>query len=170
MGGYIALRAIERHSERFRALILADTRSEADGNDAKVKRATQAKAVKIDGAKKFAEGFVKAVFWEKSFQTKPEAVDMIRSIIEKTSPRGIAGTLMALASRTDTTASLPNMTIPTLILVGEHDAITPTSASQSMKEKIPNAELHIIPEAAHMSNLENPAEFNNHLLNFLKRL
>ena len=170
MGGYIALRAIERHPEQFQALVLADTRSETDGNEAKVKRAIQAKAIKIDGAKKFAEGFVKAVFWEKSFQTKPEAVEMIRTTIEKTPPLGIAGTLIALASRTDTTSSLADIKIPTLILVGEHDAITPPSASQSMKEKIPNSELYVIPEAAHMSNLENTTEFNKHLINFLKKL
>ncbi len=170
MGGYIALRAIERHPERFRALALCDTRSEADGNEAKVKRAVQAKAVKVDGTKKFAEGFLKAVFWEKSFQTKPDAVVMIRGIIEKTSPLAVAGTLIALASRTDTSASLSNIKVPTLILVGEHDAITPPSAAQSIKEKVSSSELHVIPESAHMSNLENTNEFNVHLLNFLKKL
>ncbi len=170
MGGYIALRAIERHPERFLALVLCDTRSEADGNEAKTKRAMQAKAVKKEGTKSFAEGFLNAVFYEKSFTTNPQAVQTIRRIIEETSPIGIAGTLIALAARTDTTSALSSIKVPTLILVGEHDAITPPSAAKSLNEKIAGSELHVIPNAAHMSNMENAAEFNKHLLDFLKKL
>ena len=75
-----------------------------------------------------------------------------------------------MAGRTDTTPSLPSISVPTLILVGEKDAVTPPSASQGMHEKIPNSEFHIIPDAAHMSNIENPAAFNRYLLNFLADL
>lgn len=170
MGGYIALRANERHPERFRGLVLCDTRSEADGNDGKIRRAQQARTVKTDGMRKFAEGFLKAVFHDKSFQTNPGAVESIRIIIERTSPLAVAGTLLALAARTDTTPSLFSINIPTLILVGQHDTLTPPSASHAMKEKIPNAEIHVIPDAAHLSNLENPGEFNKHLTAFLNRL
>jgi pimeloyl-ACP methyl ester carboxylesterase len=170
MGGYIALRAIERNPERFRGIILCDTRSESDNNEGKVKRAIQAKTVKADGMKTFAEGFLKAVFYEKTFQTQPDAVTMIRSTIENSSPVAVAGTLMALAARTDTTSSLYTIKVPALILVGQHDNLTPPSASHAMKEKIPNAELHVIPNAAHMSNLENVDEFNKYLVNFLAKL
>ncbi len=170
MGGYITLRAMERNPERFRALVLCDTRSEADGNEGKIKRAAQAKTVKTDGMKKFAEPFLKAVFFEKTFETDPNSIEMIRKIIEASSPQAVAGTLIALAARTDTTPSLYNVNVPTLILVGKHDALTPPSASFAMKEKIPNAELHVIPQAAHMSNLESTDEFNLHLLTFLRKL
>jgi 3-oxoadipate enol-lactonase len=170
MGGYIALRAVERSPERFRGLVLCDTRSEADGNDGKIKRANQAATMKIDGMKKFAEPFLKAVFYEKTFETNPATVDLIRIIIEHSSPLAAAGTLLALAARTDTTASLYKVTLPTLILVGQHHTLTPPSASHAMKEKIPGAELHVLPKAAHMSNLEQPEEFNLHLSNFLKKI
>lgn len=170
MGGYIALRAIERNPERFRALVLCDTRSEADGNEGKIKRAQQAKTVKSGGMKKFAETFLKAVFHEATFQTNPQAVEMIRDMIERSSPLAVAGTLTALAARTDTTSSLYNIKVPTLIVVGKHDMLTPPSASHAMKEKIPSAALHIIPGAAHLSNLENPEEFNARLEKFLKAI
>lgn len=170
MGGYIALRAIERSPERFRALVLCDTRSEADTTEGKIKRAASIKLVKTEGVKKFAEGFVKAVFAPQTFEAKPDTVRFIQQIIEKTSPAAIAGTLFALAARTDTTPSLPNIKVPTLILVGEHDTLTPPSAAEAMYAKIPDSELHVIPGAAHMSNLENPEEFNKHLLDFLSRL
>ena len=168
MGGYIALRAIERQPDRFRALVLCDTRSEADNNEGRIKRASQARAIKADGMKKFAETFLKAVFYEKTLQSNPLPVDLIKNIIEQSSPLGAAGTLIALAARTDSTPSLYNIKVPTLILVGQHDNLTPPSASHAMKEKIPNAEIHILPDAAHMSNLENTEEFNKYLLSFLK--
>jgi 3-oxoadipate enol-lactonase len=170
MGGYIALRAIERNPERFRGLVLCDTRSEADTNEGKIKRAANIQSVRTDGVKKYAEGFVKAVFASQTFERNPEAVKFIREIIEKTSRIAIAGTLLALASRTDTTESLSKINVPTLILVGEHDALTPVSAVRSMSEKIRQSELHVVSNAAHLSNLENPEEFNKHLSGFLRRL
>jgi len=170
MGGYIALRAYEKKPDIFRALVLCDTKSEADTNDAKIKRANQAQQVKIDGAKKFSEEFVKNVFAKQSFTTLKGEVEMIKEIISKTETLSIAATLIALAARTDTTHVLPTIDIPTLILVGEHDTITPVANSQAMKEKIPNAEMKIIPNAAHMSNLENADVFNSTIENFLKKL
>lgn len=170
MGGYIALRAIERHPERVMGLILCDTRSEADPNEGKVKRSQAIKDLEENGLKIYAENFVKSVFAPESLQSKADSVKMIQSIIERTSPVAIRGTLLALAARTDTTAALPFIKCPTLILTGEKDLLTPPSAAQSMHEKIPNSEIHIIPKAAHMSNLENSAEFNSHLVPFVTKI
>jgi pimeloyl-ACP methyl ester carboxylesterase len=170
MGGYITLRALERNPERFLAAVLCDTRSEADSDEGRLKRAAGIAAVKKNGSAGFADGFVKAVFAEESLKTKSAQVETIRKIISYTPPLSIAGTLLALAARTDTTASLSKVKIPTLILVGEHDAITPPPASRAMHEKIPGSEMHIVPRAAHMSNLENSDFFNEKLLSFLKRV
>lgn len=170
MGGYILLRAIERHPDRFRGLVLCDTRSEADGNEGKIKRAQQAAAVRADGVEAFGDNFLKAAFHEATFAEKPDAVAGIRAVVRGTSPLAVAGTLIALAGRTDSTPSLFRIGVPTLIMVGRHDALTPPSASQAMKEKIPGAELHVIPDAGHLSNLENPEEFTTHLFNFLHRV
>lgn len=170
MGGYIALRAVERNPERCHALVLCDTRSEADSNEGKLKRAASIRTVKTQGLRRFAEEFVKGVFARQTFQKKPDLVDFALGITERNSPNGICGALLALASRTDTTGSLPNIRVPTLILVGEHDLLTPPSVAQVMKERIANAELHIVPDAAHMSNLENPEAFNHFLLKFIERL
>lgn len=169
MGGYIALRAIERHPERFKGVILCDTRSEADSNEGKVKRSASIKAVKTNGVKAFVEGFLKAVFAPQTFQSNPTAIETVRKMMEANSPLGICGTLLALAARTDTTASLSAIKVPTLILVGEHDTLTPVLASQAMHEKVAGSELVVIPNAAHMSNIENPEVFNTALLKFLKR-
>ena len=91
-------------------------------------------------------------------------------MIESNSSVGICGTLLALAGRTETTPSLPKIQVPTLILVGEQDKITPPELSEKMHALIPNSKLQILPNAAHLSNLEEPEEFNSNLLSFLREL
>jgi len=170
MGGYIALRTIERNPERVLGLVLADTQSKADTNEAKFKRADSIRSVKTIGVQAFAEVSVKSVFAPQSFTSNVEAIENIRRIIQANSPIGICGALLAMAGRTDTTDALAGIKVPTLILVGEHDGLLYQLASQEMRDRIPNSELHIISNAGHMSNLENPEEFNTHLLNFLGKL
>ena len=170
MGGYIALRAIERHPERVSALILCDTRSEADTDEGKVKRSATVLAVKTKGVAAFAEDFVKLVFAEETFETNPLLIASIKEMIEANPPLGICGTALALAGRTDTTKALASIKVPTLIIVGEHDRLTPPDAARAMQTRIAGSELQIIPHAAHLSNLENSAEFNKHLVGFLYRL
>lgn len=167
MGGYIALRAVERHPDRVLGLVLCDTKSDTDPNEGKVKRSAAIKNVQINGMKQYAAEYVKNVFAPESFDRKSDAVKMIQSIVERTAPISIFGSLLALAARTDTTAFLPNITCPTLILVGEKDLLTPPASAQAMKDKIPNSIMHVIPNAAHMSNMENPEAFNKHLVEFI---
>lgn len=170
MGGYIALRAVERHPERFSALILCDTTSSADSNEAKIKRAASIRSIKKDGVKSFAEGFLKAVFSEQSFSAKQNIINEARKIILSNAVIGICGALLAMAARTDTTESLSKITIPTLVLVGEHDAITPQAAAKAMHERIQNSKMYVIENTAHMSCMENPNEFNRRIIEFLKNM
>ncbi len=169
MGGYIALRAIERNPERFEALILCDTQARADTNEAKLKRAASIKLIKNEGVKPFAEGFVKSAFAPQSFVTKVNTIEIIKNMIQSNSSVGICGTLLALAGRTDTTAALSKIKVQTLIIVGEHDALTPPLLSREMHHEIPNSQLRIIENAGHLGNLEDPDEFNAQLLDFLRR-
>jgi len=167
MGGYIALRAIERNPDRFNALILCDTTSQADSNEAKIRRFNSIKIVKDKGVSQFAEGFLKAVFTPETFVKRPNIVDELRKIVISNSPIGICGSLLAMAARTDTTDGLSKIQVPSLIMVGQEDAVTPPSAAQTMNDRIPNSKLQIIPNAAHMSNVENPLVFNEHLAKFV---
>ncbi len=170
MGGYITLRAMERNPERFLAVALCDTRCETDDNAGKIKRANAATTVKKTGAAKFADAFIPAVFTPTSVHNNTSAVAKIREIISTTDPVAIAGNLIAMAARSDTSASLSKITVPTLIMVGELDAVTPPPAASFMHANIAGAELQLIPNAGHMSNLENPQAFNNHLIDFLQRV
>lgn len=170
MGGYIALRAVERHQRRFRGMVLCDTRSEADTNEARIGRAETIKAVKLWGVRAFAGEFVQAVLAVETLKTNPAVVQEVSGIIVANDPLGTGGTLLALAARTDTTSALPAMDLPALILVGEHDTVTPPADARALQAGLPQAELYVIPHAGHMSNLENPAAFNERLLAFLETI
>jgi 3-oxoadipate enol-lactonase len=168
MGGYIALRALERNPERFAAAVLCDTSSAADTNEGRLNRAKAITDIMKRGSAAFAGEFLQKVFAPGSFQRVPDEIALIRDIITRTPPRVIAGMQLALAARTDTTASLDALHIPTLILVGEHDAITPPEASRAMHKRIAGSALHIVPDAGHMSPMENPGVVNAHVMQFLR--
>jgi len=170
MGGYIALRFTERAPERVSGLILCDTRSEADSNEGKIKRSETAKTIQNKGPKVFCESFLKAVLTPETMASQPAIVERVRQMILANSATGMIGSAIAMGGRTDTTESLSRIQVPTLLLVGEKDQITPPSAAEAMHKKIPHSKLIIIPHAAHLSNLENPAAFNSAFHNFLSTL
>jgi 3-oxoadipate enol-lactonase len=169
MGGYIALRAFEKHPDRINGLVLCDTKSESDTDEAKMKRTATLNMVKSSGIKYFAEDFVKSIFCDNTFIYNPETIEFIKKIICENSPLGICGTLLALASRTNTTPSLSSINVPTCIIAGEYDKLTPPSMMKAMHAIINNSEFHILSNAGHMSNLENSKTFNEKLFSFLRK-
>ena len=95
-----------------------------------------------------------------TIQTNPDLVQQVRAMIESNQISGIAGDLMAMAERPDSVPLLSQITCPTQIIVGELDQATPPSDAKLMAEQIPHARLTIIPNAAHLANLEQPETFN----------
>jgi len=167
MGGYIALRATERHPDRVSGLVLCDTKSEADTNEGKLARAAAIMSIKREGVNAFATRFLKDALSPRRLSDE-RLVSEASRIMKKNKPLGLCGTLLALAGRTDTTSFLPQIKVPTLIMVGEEDRITPPDHSRRMHSLIPDSELHLIANAGHFSNLENPTQFNERLLSFLQ--
>ncbi len=167
MGGYIALNATEKYSERFDALILSDTQCFADTPEAKEKRLKAIESIRKDGVEKYAAESIKNLFASESFETKVSVIESVRELIVKTSEQSLCSTLLALSDRKDTCHLLSDIKVPVLILVGNEDKITPPVAARFMNEKIKGSLLKIIDHAGHLSNLENPAEFNARLKKFV---
>lgn len=167
MGGYIALRFSERFSERVAGLILADTKSEADTNEGKLGRAAGVKVLKEKGSAALVEDLLKKLLGEKTQEHNTFLVEHVKEMALENSPFGMASALIALAGRTDTTAALSKFNFSTLVLVGAEDKITPPEFAERLKAGIKGAELEVIPDAGHLSNLENPARFNASVLKFL---
>jgi len=170
MGGYIALRAVQREPARVRALVLADTRSEADTEQAKKNRIASIRGIEKDGLKPFTDDFMKKVFAPRTLAENRSCVTSIRDTILHSDPQGICAAVSAIMSRTDTTPALAKIQVPTLVVGGEYDALTPPSSCQALASAIPGAKFAQIPHAGHLSSLENPPVFNRHLREFLRGL
>lgn len=163
MGGYVALRAIDRHPDRVHGLVLCDTRAQHDDNAGRVKRAEAIRAIRKDGMQAFARKMLPALFGEENVERDAPGVAAIRAQIEATSVEGACAALGAMACRLDLTDRLASIDTPTLIVVGELDALTPPADSEAMRDAIPGAELVVIPGAGHVSNLSDPETFTNAL-------
>lgn len=170
MGGYVTLAFYRRFPLRVRALILADTRPQADTLDARRNREEQAEKILKEGMQSIADDFLKKVLTPATISEKPEVAARVREMILKTDPQGAANALRGMAARLDQTDFLQEILAPTLILVGSEDQLTPPKDAELMKREIRGARLEIIEGASHLSNLERPAEFNLALGSFLDAL
>lgn len=170
MGGYISLRALERMQDKFSATILCDTRSEADNNEGKLKRAAGIKKINVEGLAPFTKDFITNCFGDYFKRNKKDGLEKIIKKSSNFDMVGVKGSLIAMLSRTDTTSVLEKINIPALVICGEQDALTPPDRMKEMQKKIKNAEYVEIRNAGHMSPIENPKDVNSAIKNFLNKI
>ncbi len=170
MGGYVAFRYVARHPDRLAGLMLLDTRAEPDSPEGRERRYAGIERIKKEGPTGFLEDFLKLVLAPESLDSRPAVVGEVRRLMAATSTDTLIGGLQAMAQRPDSVPLLGQITMPTLIAVGEADRATPPEASQKMHEMIAGSELVVITDAGHVTNLEQPAQFNAAVLAFLGRL
>jgi pimeloyl-ACP methyl ester carboxylesterase len=170
MGGYAALAFARRHADRLAGLVLQDTRAGADSPEARKTRSTLAEKVRKEGALAAADAFLPKLVGETTKRERPDLVARLREAILATSPRGIVDALAGLAARADSGPFLKDIAVPTLVVCGEEDTITPVAESEALQKGIPGSRLVVIPRAGHLSNLEQPDPFNEALLAFLKTI
>jgi pimeloyl-ACP methyl ester carboxylesterase len=164
MGGYVALALWRRHRARVAGLALIDTRAEADTPEAKENRGRLAAVVRERGV----EAYLKAP--PKLLRDNSPQWSAVKDIIRKQDKEAVAQASIAIGERPDSSADLASIDVPTAIIVGESDEITPRALSQTMYEAIPHAALSVIPDAAHLSNLEAPQAFEKAMRAWLRRL
>ncbi|HEY3239863.1 MAG TPA: alpha/beta fold hydrolase [Acidimicrobiia bacterium] len=170
MGGYIALDLVHRRPELVQALVLADTRAEADSDEARQRRADQQAFLAGGGERSsLAEGLLDALIGKQGPE-RERAIRLARAFMLATPVEGWVGALEALRTRADATPWLGDIAVPTLVLVGIDDKLTPVAAATALAEGIPGAELAVLPDVGHVSNLEGPHEFTMALDHFLDRM
>ncbi|MBL0176596.1 MAG: alpha/beta fold hydrolase [Ignavibacteria bacterium] len=167
LGGYIAMAVARLHPARLGGLVLADTRSGPDSAEAAANRIKQAAEVRANGIGSVVEAMVPKLLSDASRAAHPSLESRVRGIMERATPEGTACMLEAMAARPSSDATLAALDIPACVLVGEHDALTPPSEAALMAGLLRHAELRVIPDAGHLSNLEAPDVFNAHLRGFL---
>jgi len=170
MGGYIALSALEKFPDLFEALILCDTQCAADTPEVKAKRIKSIDTIQQNGLQSYADEMLEKFFYTQSHKEKSGEIIEVRRMIEETKVQTVCDTLRALANRAETCSGLEKIKMPVMILVGNEDALTSPEKAAFMQNKIKGSTLYELENAAHMSNLDNPIDFNKHLIAFLDTL
>ena len=170
MGGYIALQFVRKYQRRLRGLVLCDTRASADVPEVVENRLKIAKLVIESGAQPVAELMLPKALSSKTFADRLEVVEAVRSMMISSDPTGVAAASRGMAVRPDMTALLPSIDLPTLVVVGADDALTPVEEMRRMAQAIPRSQFKVVPEAGHLPPLENPVVFNAALAEFLEKL
>ncbi len=170
MGGYVALAFARKYPDRLRGLVLADTKAEADTAEAKANRDKAIAFARQNTAAAVVEQMLPKLLGEFTRANRPQVVAEVRRIGSAQSVDGVVAALAALRDRPDATPGLAAIRVPTLVVVGAEDVLTPPGGARAMAAAIPNAQLEVIPTAGHLSNLECPAEFTTAVRRFLTSL
>jgi pimeloyl-ACP methyl ester carboxylesterase len=167
MGGYAAFAMVRRHPRRIRALVLQNTRATPDTDEARKNRGVLAERVLAEGPGAAADAFLPKLLGETTQREHPERAERLRERILENPGRGIASALLGLGTRADSVPTLEAITVPTLVIAGSEDTLTPSSDSEAMRAGIRGSRLETIRRAGHLSNLENPEAYNRILGAFL---
>lgn len=169
MGGYVALAHVRKYPSDLSGLILLDTKAEGDTSEQKEGRQKMIDLVRARGSSAVAEQMLPKLVAPDLPQKRPAVAEALRNMMEACPPLTIGHALLAMRDRPDQTPYLASIAVPTLIVVGDADAITPVSLAQAMQRQISGSVLSVIKGSGHMSPVEQPAQVNQAMVRFLQQ-
>jgi pimeloyl-ACP methyl ester carboxylesterase len=169
MGGYVAFGMWEKHPERIKAFVIADARPVGDNEVGRQARLAMAASVEADRSSEAVAVSMLPRLFHAVDEDHAHYVNT-RDVILRNKPETVADAARALAARGDARPLISTISVPTLVIVGENDAMTPLHQSEEIAELIEGARLVVIPEVGHMSNMEAPAAFNRAITDFVEEL
>ncbi len=170
MGGYVAWQFALRYPDRLRGLALCDTRAVADTEEARAGRIKMAEAALAAGDASPALGMIAKLLSAATQERRPEIVAQVRAMIQRQSHEAIAAAQRGMAVREDVTSRLAAIKIPCLCLVGAEDAISPPKEMRQIADSLPHAKFLEIPNAGHMTTVENPGAVTSALGDFFRSI
>jgi len=168
MGGYIIFALLRRAKLPVRGLVLADTRAEADTEEGREGRTKMMILVDAEGADGVARAMLPKLLGETTRRERPEAVSEIGELIRANDPTAIKSAVAAMMVRPDSTPLLSSITVPTLVVVGEEDVLTPPPNAETLARGIRGSRLVRIPKAGHLASFERADVFTAELAGFLR--
>lgn len=170
MGGYVAFALWRRHRARIRGLVLADTRAVADTPAGLQRRRELIHIAETQGTTAVANMQIAGLVGKSTRDKRPDIYDALHRMIAQGRVEGIIGATQAMMTRPDSTATLATIDVPTLVIVGEEDAITSRKDAVAICDGIAGSRLEVLRQAGHLSNVERPAAFNTVMSEFLGTL
>jgi pimeloyl-ACP methyl ester carboxylesterase len=171
MGGYVAMALLRRHPERISALVLADTKANADPEAARANRERIAAAVESDDASTvLVDEVLPTLLGSTTVASRPLVSGRVRGLVQAAPPAAVAWAQRAMAARPDSFDALRAFDRPALVIVGAEDVLAPPPDAQAMAEALPQSRLVIVPEAGHLTAVETPEAFNAAVGGFLTEL
>jgi pimeloyl-ACP methyl ester carboxylesterase len=170
LGGYVLFEFWRRLRERVAGLILADTRSEADDDQARTARLQAAENVERSGPDAFCDALLPKLLAPSTLTNRPDLARAAREMMATATAAGIAAVLRGLAQRPDSVATLPAITVPTLLLFGQEDRLSPVSEGEFMCRHIASSRLHVVPGGGHLTVFEQPDATHDIVRKFLAGL
>jgi len=170
MGGYIAFAMLRRHRARVRALVLADTRATPDTVEARANRMRLIALIEEQGVDALAERQLQPSLGRSTFEQRPQLTERVRRMLASAPAAGAVGALRAMAERPDSSPLLPTIDVPTMVVGGLEDELTPPAELRALAEAIPRSRLELLERCGHLSPMERPAAFNHVLGEFLGTL
>ncbi|HXG94187.1 MAG TPA: alpha/beta hydrolase [Blastocatellia bacterium] len=169
MGGMTGMRLAIARPERVRSLVLMDTSSRPEMQERRANYMQLADAIRAGMASAVVDQVLPFFFAPSTFANRPDLIARYRDkFIAERDREGVYQASLAVFNRGDITDQLEKIKAPTLVIVGEHDIATTPDRSQLIAERIPNARLVRIPNAAHMSATEQPAMVANLIREFIQ--
>ncbi|MCA9253187.1 MAG: alpha/beta fold hydrolase [Phycisphaerales bacterium] len=157
MGGYVTFEFWRRHKDRVGSMMLVDTRADADSPEKAAGRRESADRIATEGPNFIYDGMIPNLVSNQTFNGHPELVKAIHGIMVTSSPAGVVAALKAMADRPDSRPLLGEINVPTAVIVGSEDAISPPAEMEQIANSLQSAEFCTIPDAGHMTTMENPA-------------
>lgn len=170
MGGYLLFNLLERYPQRVQAAVFAVTRAVADDAEGRAGRRRLAEEVVKFGPQLVADRFQELLFAPGIEEQRPRLAEEVYGWMVATSSVGLAAGLLAMGQRRDATPLLPSITVPALAIGADQDRACPVEHLRTIAAGIAGCRLCIIPGAGHMVNLEQPGDFNQAVLAFLREV
>lgn len=168
MGGYVAMAYLRRYPNHVAGLILANTKATADTIEGKAGRDKNITLAQAQGAGAIADAMLPKVLSPKTYATKPELVAQVKTIMASATVPGIIGALESMRDRPDSTGTLLEYSQPVLIIAGADDQLMSAADQENMRQAARNSTLVTIPDAGHLSPMEQPEAFNDAVKEFLR--
>ena len=169
MGGYVALEYWKRYGATLQRLVLTNTKPGVDTAEAKQGRLSMAERVlRDDNTWEAVAPMLPRLLSARTLEHDLETTQWLKAMMSRVPPKTIAAAQSAMAARHDFTPELAMIQVPTLVITGEHDPISPPAENKTWTAQMPKATLEIIPESGHLPQVENSQRFNDALIRFLQ--